>query len=137
MIRVYAYLAALAVVIGAMLYIDHRGYERGKMACQAERAANVEKVQQAIDLRDQRSADVRVDMLDYLRVTVPPIEIRTHDTIERIRVVYKYRAIPADCAASIARPQRVSDELNAARESANKAVSSVRRTTPIPDPRSP
>ena len=137
MIRVYAYLAALAVVIGAMLYIDHRGYERGKMACQAERAANVEKVQQAIDLRDQRSADVRVDMLDYLRVTVPPIEIRTHDTIERIRTVYENRVIPADCRVAIARPERVSEELSKARNAANAAVGNLRRTTPVTDPRSP
>lgn len=135
--RAYLYAAVLLALIGSHWCAYSAGVSREHDRNTATASVQKDKVQTAIDLRDQSSATARVDMLDYLRVTVPPIEIRTHDTIERIRVVYKYRAIPADCAASIARPQRVSDELNAARESANKAVSSVRRTTPIPDPRSP
>ena len=127
MIRVYAYIAALAVVIGAMLYIDHRGYERGKMACQAERTEAVNRTQKAIDLRDQRSADVRVDMLDMLRVTIPPLEIKAHEAAERIRVVY--RSLPADACMPI-RPRIVQDELDKARDAANESIGSLRRATP-------
>ena len=133
------YLAAIGlafmVVIGAVGYTQ--GKAAGKTACIAERSIAADRVQSAIDLRDQSSATARVDMLDYLRVTVPPIEIRTHDTIERIRTVYKDRVIPADCRVAIARPERVSEELSKARNAANAAVGNLRRTTPVPDPRSP
>lgn len=131
MIRIYACLAAVILIIGSMIYVDHRGYERGKLECQAQRAVQADKVQAAIDLRDQSSATERVTMLDYLRVTIPPIEVRTYETVERIKTIYRDRVITADCAASIQRDPRVRDEINQARERANSAISAMRRTTPI------
>lgn len=133
------YLAAIGLAL--MLVVAGLSYTQGKAAgktqCLAERSIAADKAQTAIDLRDQSSATARVDMLDYLRVTVPPIEIRTHDTIERIRTVYENRVIPADCRVAIARPERVSEELSKARNAANAATRGLRRTTPITDPRSP
>ncbi len=134
MIRAYLAIGLLIALIGSHWYAYSAGVSREHDRNAAAASVQKDKAQAAIDLRDQSSATALVDMLDYLRVTVPPIEIRTHDTIERIKTVYKDRIITADCSAAIARPERVSDELNAARESANKAISSMRRTILIPDP---
>lgn len=134
MLRVYLAVAFAAALIGAGLWIDHRGYERGKTACQAERAEAVEKVQTAIDLRDTRTAQTRVDMLDMLRVTIPPIEVRTHDTITKIRTIYKDR--PIDVGAC-SRPSGVQSALDEARGRANSAVSGVRLPAPRPDTANP
>lgn len=120
---------ALMVILCAVSYTQ--GKAAGKTECIAERSIAADKVQTAIDLRDQSSATARVDMLDYLRVTVPPIEIKTHETIERIRTVYKDRVITAECAASVSRPQRVQDDLNAARERVNATISPVRLGKPL------
>lgn len=134
MIRVYLTLGLCAALIAAGLWLDHRGYERGKTDCQAERAESVQKVQAAIDLRDTATAQTRVDMLDMLRVTIPPIEVRTHDTITKIRTVYRDRPVdPGACA----RPDGVQTALDEARERANAAASGVRRAAPWPDTANP
>lgn len=133
--KLYLYAAAIAALIGILSWAGWSLYSAGKDAgiaeCQAERVEAAGKAQEAIDLRDQRSADSRIDMLDLLRVTIPPIEIKTHETVERIRTVYKDRPIPAVCSAAIARPDRVQADLNAARERANAAVGGVRHATPV------
>lgn len=127
--RFYAYLiavaATLAIVGWAAFQIDRRAYQRGYAASEAIHAKAAAKAQAAIDLRDQRSAEARTSMLDYLAAEKPAIETRTHDTITEIRKVYVDRPLPAVCA----RPERVQASLDAARERANAAASGLRLGT--------
>lgn len=127
------YLAAIALAL--MIVVGFFGYEQGKAAgkseCAAAKAVNVDMAQKAIDLRDTRTAEARVDMLDMLRVTIPPIEIRTHETVERIRIEYKDRILTPDCAAAVDRPASVQADLDAARDSANRAVGALRLRSPV------
>lgn len=125
--RAYLALAAILVLIGVYWLGDHNGVSREHDRNTAASSGQKDKVQTAIDLRDQSSATARLDMLDMLRVTIPPLEIKAHEAAERIRVVY--RSLPADACVSV-RPDRVQDELNAARDAANSAIGAVRRTTP-------
>lgn len=133
--RGYLLLGAIAAVVlslaGAGWWIYTEGKRAGVAECQAERVEASGTAQEAIDLRDRTASASRIDMLDLLRVTIPPIEIKTHETVERIRTVYKDRVVSADCAASVARDDRVRIDLNAARDRANAAVSGLRLGEPV------
>ena len=85
---------------------------------EAEASKRKDVAAAAIDLRDQTASVARVDMLDYLRVTIPPIEVKAHEAAERIRVVYRDRPLPGQCV----RPDGVQAELDAARARANAAA---------------
>lgn len=65
--------------------------------------------------RDTAASAATQSMLDYLGANLPAIETRTHDTIERIRTVYRDRPVPAMCQ----RPDSVRAELDEARSRAN------------------
>lgn len=133
--RGYLLLGAIAAVVlalsGAGWWIYAEGKQSGKAECQSERVEASNEAQQAIDERDRTASEARNSMLDYLATQKPAIEIKTHETVERIRTVYKDRVITADCAASVARDDRVRLDLNAARDRANAAVSGVRLTAPV------
>lgn len=116
--RAYLALAAVALALGVVWYAYATGRDHGAAACAADHARHAAQAQAAIDLRDQHAATARADMLDYLRVTIPPMETRTHETVERIRTVYRDRPLPAVCA----RPDGLQAELDAARERANRAA---------------
>jgi hypothetical protein len=126
-----------AAVVAALLLFAWGAYVKGgehtRNAMLAEQATRIEVAQTAIDLRDVKASEAPIAMLDYLRVTLPPIEIKTHETIERIRTVYKDRPLPALCEHA----PLVRAELEAARERANAAASRMRRTAAVADPSGP
>lgn len=111
-------LGAVLALIGAFLLGDHMGVSRERDRNTA--AASVQKDQTAVkvDEQAQASSEARTTMLDYLAAQKPAIEIRTHDTITKIREVYRDKPMPAVCV----RPDSVRDSLNAARDSANASI---------------
>ena len=127
MTRLTAYLIAVAATLAVIGYaawqIDRKAYARGYAAAEAVHAKAAAKAQAATDLRDQRTAEARTSMLDYLAAEKPAIEIRTHDTITKVRTVYRDHPIPAGACV---RPERVQAELDAARERANRALGALR-----------
>ena len=85
----------------------------------AEAGANAQTIARAeSERRDTAASSATQSMLDYLGANLPSIETRTHDTIERIRTVYRDRPVPAVCQ----RPDSVRAELDAARARANGAA---------------
>lgn len=111
--------AAVLLLFAWGAYI--KGGEHTRNAMLAEQATRIEVAQTAIDLRDVKASEAPITMLDYLRVTLPPIEIKTHETIERIRTVYKDRPLPALCEHA----PLVRAELEAARVRANAAAARI------------
>lgn len=118
MIRIYACLAAVILIIGSMIYVDHRGYERGKLECQAQRAVQADKAQTAIDLRDQRSAENNASMIDWLAANIQPIQAKADDSAATVIVKYRDRIVRVG-DDSCSRPPSVQHDLDAARARAN------------------
>ena len=116
--RAYLALAAILALIGSHWYAYSAGvsreHDRNVAAASAQKDATAVKV----DTHAQASSDARTTMLDYLAEQKPAIEIRTHDTITKIRQVYVDKPLPAVCV----RDDRVQASLDAARDSANKAI---------------
>ena len=112
---------ALGLVLYSLalaVYFDHNGASRERDRCKANKADNQDKAAVEVNRRDEHSAEARTSMLDYLAAEKPAIEIRTHDTITKIREVYRDKPMPAVCV----RPDSVRDSLNAARDSANASI---------------
>ena len=118
MIRAYLAIALLIALIGSHWYAYSAGvsreHDRNAAAATAQKDATAVKV----DTQAQASSDARTTMLDYLAEQKPAIEIRTHDTITKIRQVYVDKPLPAVCV----RDDRVQASLDAARDSANSAI---------------
>jgi uncharacterized protein HemX len=111
---VYGYLALL-LALGIALAGDYALYERAEAKTAALDAYKVQ-VQAAQDAtaaeakrRDEASASAGSDMLAYLAAQLPPIEVRTHDAIARVRTIYR------DSPVACLRPDGVQQELDAAR----------------------
>jgi hypothetical protein len=122
MSRIYAY---AAVALGACLLLAaaahslyQAGKEAGANACKAAHARAAEKAGAEVQRREAASAEASVDMLAYLSANLPAIEIRTHETVERVRTEYRDRPAPAGCV----RPDGVLDALEASRQRANAAA---------------
>ena len=130
-------LGALGAAILCGWYGYTKGNEHGRLGCEAAHAVQAAQAQTAIDLRDQTAADARVDMIDLLHVELPKIEAQTHETTERIRIVYKDRVVPGACVDLVRRPVSVQADLDAARERANSAAGGLRLGTTEPDPTYP
>lgn len=111
--------AGLAVLLCWGAYI--KGGEHATNAIAAEQSAAKDKAAVAITARDAVSTAAYTNMLDYLRANIPATEIRTHDTVERIRTVYRDR--PMSCVHE--RPASVQAELDAANDAARAAISSM------------
>ena len=122
MLRLYAYAAmaaaALALVGYAANALHSAGREAGADACEAEHARDAEAARTETHRREVAAGQATDSMLDYLRANLPPIETTTHETVERIRVVYLDHPVPAVCVW----PERVIEELNAARDRSNRAI---------------
>jgi hypothetical protein len=123
--RAVAFAAALLVALawGGAEHLRLAGARAALATLQAEVAATSAAAAIAArtetDRRDAASSDATQSMLDYLGASLPAIETRTHDTIERIRTVYRDR--PATACPD--RPDGVRAELDAARARANGAAS--------------
>lgn len=117
---VYAALAAvaLALVVGGALRLRASGFEAGKASCEAAHAIAAAKAQVEVERREVVSADARTSMLDYLAANLPATEIRTHETVERIRTVYRDHPVPAVCVW----PDGVRSALGEAIDRANAAA---------------
>lgn len=120
--RLYAY-AALAIAIAALVAaagakVYRAGYASAENKYQAEIATAVAEARAEEQRKDRASAEAGAKMLDFLRTEIPASETRTHDTIERIRTVYKDRPVPADCRW----PDGLQAELDQAIASANAAA---------------
>ena len=111
-------LGATLALIGAFLLGDHMGASRERDRNTAAASAQKDQTAAKVDEQAQASSEARTTMLDYLAAQKPAIEIRTHDTITKIREVYRDKPMPAVCV----RPDSVRDSLNAARDSANAAI---------------
>lgn len=95
-------------------------WAKADLATEQAKTATAEAIAQEAarkesERKDAASSSATQSMLDYLGANLPAIETRTHDTIERIRTVY--RTTPA--AAVCQRPDSVRIELTAARARAN------------------
>lgn len=116
----YAFLAAAALALVAFgAYRVHSSiFEAGKAACEAAHAAAAKKAQAEVDRREVVSAEASTTMLDYLAANLPATEIRTHETVERIRTVYRDHPVPAVCVW----PDGVRSALGEAIDRANAAA---------------
>lgn len=90
----------------------------GETRCELRHAKAAESAAKEVDRREKVSADATGSMLDYLAASMPASETRTNEAIERIRVVYRDRPVPAECAW----PDRVRDELAEVIQRANTAA---------------
>ena len=122
MSRLYAYaavaLGACLLLGGAAHSLYSAGKEAGANACETAHARAAEKAGAEVQRREGASAEASVDMLAYLSANLPAIEIRTHETVERIRTEYRDLPVPAGCV----RPDGVLDTLEEARQRANAAA---------------
>jgi len=116
--RAYAYAIALCAALAALWYAYSQGKDAGRSECEARIAAAAEAAREAERQRDAIAAQAGIDMLDYLSRMQETQEKTTHETIERIRTVYRDRPVPADCIW----PDGMQAELDAAVRRANAAA---------------
>ena len=116
--RAYAYAAALCAALAAIWYAYAQGKDAGRSECEARIAAATESARTAERDRDAIAAQAGIDMLDYLSRMQETRETTTHETIERIRTVYRDRPVPAECVW----PVGVQSELDKAIHRANTAA---------------
>lgn len=123
--RLYAYAAlvaaALALVAWASLSLYGAGKEAGAAACEAVHARAAEAAHVETERREVAAGQATDSMLDYLGAQLPPIETTTHETVERIRTVYRDHPVPAVCQWA----DGVQSELYQARQRANGAASQL------------
>ena len=131
MIRAYLAIGLLIALICSHWYAYSAGVSREHDRNVAAASAQKDAVAGQVDQNAQSSATASTNMLDYLAAQKPAIEIRTHETTERIRTVYKDRNVPAACTAVVQRPDSVQAELDAARDRANAAIRSLPVGTPV------
>ena len=124
MIRAYLAIGLLSALIGSHWYAYSAGVSREHDRNVAAASAQKDKVQAAIDLRDQSASDTRITMLDVLGVTLPRTEAAAHATVTQVRTIYRDRVIAGDC--SPVWPDGMQQTLGAARERAIAARSGVR-----------
>lgn len=117
MTRIYVYVALLASVLALLGYGAHKTYQAGYAASEAKHAVAATKAADEVSRREQASAEASGSMLDYLAANLPQVETKTHEAIERVRIVYRDRPVPAVCEW----PDSVLSELNQARDRANAA----------------
>lgn len=112
-------LALMAIAWGGAEHYRANSAHAAFAALQTQVADDQAKAQEAArkesERKDSASSSATQSMIDYLGANLPAIETRTHDTIERIRTVYRDRPVPAVCQ----RPDSVRTELDAARARAN------------------
>lgn len=109
-----------AGLIAASCYLV--GHDHGRKAEQVRRSESKDAAQGAINARDNTAATVTAGTLSYQWATLPPIELRTYEARERVKVIY--RDHPADCVP--VRPAGVQEELDEARQRANAAAGQLR-----------
>ena len=121
--KLYAY---LAVALGAVLLVGFAarslyttGRDAGRALCEADHTKAAETARAEEARREAASAKAGTSMLEYLAANIPPVEIRTHETVEVVRTLYRDRPVPVGCVW----PDGVHDELEAARQRANAAAS--------------
>ena len=115
-----------AVLIACAAYVV--GHDHGRQVEQVKRAEAVATTQAAIDARDNAAATVSISTQSYLWATLPPIELRTYEARERVKVLYRDQ--PVDCVP--VRPLGVQAELDATRQRANAAAGQLRSGTDAP-----
>ena len=98
------------------------GHGHGVQQEQVKRAEAVATTQAAIDARDNAAATVTAGTLSYQWAMLPPIELRTYEARERVKILYSDQ--PVDCVP--VRPAGVQAELDAARQRANAAAGQLR-----------
>ena len=118
MIRAWLCIGLLLALIGTHWYAYSAGVSRERDRNTAAASAQKDATAVKVDEQAQASSDARTTMLDYLAEQKPAIEIRTHDTITKIRQVYVDKPLPAVCV----RPASVQTRLDAARDAANAAI---------------
>lgn len=115
-------LALMAIAWGGAEHYHANSAHAAFAALQTQVADDQAKAQEAArkesERKDSASSSATQSMIDYLGANLPAIETRTHDTIERIRTVYRDRPVPAVCQ----RPDSVRTELDAARARANSTA---------------
>lgn len=130
---------AVALALVVWRYGEAR-YDAGVAACRAAVAAAAAKASDAARAEERRQSDASAAATqakdERLNEKLPAIENRTHEAAERIRIAYRDRPVPAECK----RPDRVREELEAARRRANAAAGELRRgagSADSADPRRP
>lgn len=97
MMRAYLLAAAAAAAIALVWLAYAQGKDAGKAVCEARVAAAAEAARADERTRDTMAAAVGIDMLDFLSRMAEQRETVTHETIERVRTIYRDRPVPADC----------------------------------------
>ena len=116
--RAYAYAIALCAALAAVWYAYAQGENAEKARCEARIAAATESARTAERDRDAIAAQAGIDMLDFLSRMAEQRETVTHETIERVRTIYRDRPVPAECVW----PDSVQSELDKAIHRANTAA---------------
>jgi len=116
--RAYAYAIALCAALAAVWYAYAQGKDAGRSECEARVAAAAAAAREDERTRDTQAAQVGMDMLDFLSRMAEQRETVTHETIERVRTIYRDRPVPADCIW----PDGMQAELDAAVRRANAAA---------------
>lgn len=118
--REYAY-AVLAIAALALLgWATSSVYEAGKTAdeasCEKVHRYVADAAAAEVSRKEQVGAYLSNSMLSYLAANLPPIELKTHEAAERVRIIHRDRS-PVHCARAV----RVQQELDSARERAASA----------------
>lgn len=109
-----------AFLIAASCYIV--GHDHGRKFEQVKRSESKDAAQDAINARDAASATITAGTLSYQWAALPPIELRTYEARERVKILYSDQ--PVDCVP--VRPAGVQAELDEARQRANAAAGQLR-----------
>jgi len=116
--RAYLFAAVAAAAIALVWLAYAQGKDAGRAACEARVAAAAAAAREDERKRDAIAAQVGMDMLDFLSRMAEQQETVTHETIERVRTIYRDRPVPADCIW----PDGMQAELDAAVRRANAAA---------------
>lgn len=116
MTRIYAYVAALLLILVGVWYYGHTRYEAGKASQQAAITKAQDDAAAYATARDILAQQIGAASRDELDKALPKIEAVTHDSVQKVRVIY--RDHPVTCI----RPDGVRDELEKARDRSNAAA---------------
>ncbi|HNR91522.1 MAG TPA: hypothetical protein PKO41_03750 [Dokdonella sp.] len=130
--RAYLALAAVALALGVVWYAYATGRDHGRAACEADQARAAESARTAADESARAAASTHTATQSWLWQALPPIDLRTTEARERVRIVYREAAaLPAaDRCSAPARPVRVQQELDQARDRAAAAARGEMRSGP-------
>ena len=115
---VWIALLGLGLLLAGYRWAYQRGADAERSVYEAERASEIAAAVERARKDEQAATQARAEMLARLGWVLPRIEGQTHETIERIRIVYRDRPVSAECD----RPDDVLSLLAEAVDGANRSA---------------